>query len=84
MTEISRLMRVRELPDSLRVEAVDNGLDTDSIVQITVKHPAPARQGKTRDDLLMMLMEVGQTGRTDETIADAIERVDELRDEWDR
>lgn len=83
MNRIVRTLRVEELPEVLREDALRSGFAPGSTVEISITDTVEPRPVKTTAELLAMLDEVSRTGRKDETIENAVARVRELRDEWD-
>ena len=78
MNTIVTRLRANELPEHVR-----GGIDLTHEVEVTVRDlGVPRLNGAEAFALLEAYVE--RHGRTDETMDDAVQRVSDLRDEWER
>lgn len=77
-------MRVNELPEPLREEAVRGGISRDATVELTLADVSDRPSRKTLGELMAEIdAELARQPRSMETIEDAADRIRKLRDEWD-
>ena len=86
MTRIVRTLELSELAEHLRAEAVREGLQPDrTTVEVTLSDDAPMpRAHISRSEWLERLCDRGALSGAQESMDDALARVNALRDEWDR